>query len=103
MFVRSIPKNHRDLKNEYFFGNFKFDTKTYNNVEYINFDFFIEFVDKYTIDYLIVSRKATNLYYGYGVKNAYLWVHDVNLAEYDTGTFLINQAHKTKFKIHYIS
>ena len=82
----------------FIFGNFKFDRKIHNNVEYINYEFFIDFADNYIIDYLIVSRKATNLYYGYGVKNAYLWVHDVFLSEMDSGTFLINQSHKTKFK-----
>jgi glycosyltransferase involved in cell wall biosynthesis len=80
------------------FGNFDFDKKIHNNVEYINYKYFIEFADNYVIDYLIISRKATNLYYGYGVKNAYIWVHDILLYEMSYNNFLINQNHKTKFK-----
>lgn len=79
------------------FGNFNFERKIYKNVEYINYEFFIDFADDYIIDYLIISRTSENIYYGYGVQNIFLWVHDI-LSNAETGSFILNQIHKDKFK-----
>lgn len=65
------------------------------DIQYIDYKYFSEFALKYKIDYLIVSRFASNLLYYDNIKNVYLWVHDV-LPILDMSKCF--QTHKTKFK-----
>lgn len=67
-----------------------------NGIEYIDYRYFSEFALKYVIDYLIISRYATNLVYYDNIKNVYLWIHDVLPITNDSSRFI--QYHKTKFK-----
>ena len=80
----------------FIFGHFDFDRKTVNNVEYIHYELFIQFVENYYVDLLIVSRTADNLYYGHNVNKVYLWLHDSSIFNSSPG-FVI-QTHKEKFK-----
>jgi glycosyltransferase involved in cell wall biosynthesis len=68
---------------------------TYEDIEYIDYKYFNEFVLKYVIDYLIVSRQTCNLVYYNNIKNVYLWVHDVLPVNTNSKGF---QIHKNKFK-----
>lgn len=67
----------------------------HENIEYIDLKYFNEFVLKYVVDYLIISRQITNLVYYNNIKNVYLWVHDT-LPDFRNAKGL--QTHKTKFK-----
>jgi len=82
----------------FLFGYFKNSnvdyTGKYDGVEYYNYTDFNEFVQKYMIDCLIISRFANNLVYYDNVKKVYLWVHDVFPQEAKS----IFQTHPTKFK-----
>ena len=49
----------------------------HNSIEYIDHKYFSEFALTYIIDYLIISRDASNLIYYNNIKNVYLWIHDV--------------------------
>ena len=80
----------------FIFGNFNFERKVVNNVEYINYQSFIEFSDNYVIDWLVVSRSSENIYYSHYVKKVYLWMHDVGVIN-DSSGFLL-QTHQKKFK-----
>ena len=84
------------------FGSFQNKNVNYegidnNGVEYIDLEYFTEFALKYVIDYLIVSRHASNLCYYNNIKNVFLWVHDTLpiLLEKNSKSF---QTHKIKFK-----
>lgn len=68
----------------------------HDGIEYIDYKYFSEFALKYVIDYLIVSRYATNLVYYKNIKRVYLWMHDVLPMVDDNARFI--QFHKTKFK-----
>jgi glycosyltransferase involved in cell wall biosynthesis len=76
------------------FGNFPFDKKTIQGVEYYTSDLFVQFSERYIIDTLIVSRSIDLIYYSPGVKNVYLWVHDIT--PFMTGMGF--QMHKKKFR-----
>ena len=78
------------------FGNFNFERKVVNDVEYINYDMFIEFCNNYVIDLLIASRTSENIYYSHSVKQVYLWLHDIDICSAFKG--YVMQTHKDKFK-----
>jgi hypothetical protein len=66
-----------------------------DEIQYIDYKYFSEFALKYVIDYLFVSRFASNLLYYDNIKNVYLWVHDTLPVMEMSKCF---QVHKTKFK-----
>lgn len=68
----------------------------YDNIQYIDYKYFSEFALKYVIDYLIISRYASNLIYYDNIKNVYLWLHDVLPLIGNNSRFI--QYHKHKFK-----
>jgi glycosyltransferase involved in cell wall biosynthesis len=78
------------------FGNFPFDRKVINNVEYIKYDMFIQFADNYIIDWLVISRSSSNIYYSHNVKKVYLWIHDTRISSIYESYFI--QYNKEKFK-----
>jgi glycosyltransferase involved in cell wall biosynthesis len=78
------------------FGNFPFDRKVINNVEYIKYDMFIQFADNYIIDWLVISRTSSNIYYSHNVKKVYLWIHDTHISSIYESYFI--QYNKEKFK-----
>ena len=69
----------------------------YDGIQYIDYKFFSEFVLKYVIDYLVISRYAAELIYYDNIKRVYLWVHDVLPILQDSKSKCI-QTHKEKFK-----
>jgi len=69
----------------------------YDNVQYIDCKYYFEFIHKYHIDYLIVSRDVSNLYYLDSIDNVYLWVHDIRPLASNTNNKSI-QIHGKKFK-----
>lgn len=79
-------------------GHFKDDKIDYQTiregVQYIDYSYFNEFVEKYNIDILIVSRFLDNLLYYDNIKNVFLWVHDV----YPNGNDFLLQTHPGKFR-----
>ena len=81
------------------FGSFEHNGKTYegiyNDIEFIDYKYFNEFLLKYVVDYLIINRETNYLVYYNNVKKVYLWVHDVTpISSKSNGL----QAHKNKFK-----
>jgi glycosyltransferase involved in cell wall biosynthesis/tetratricopeptide (TPR) repeat protein len=80
----------------FLFGNFKDDTNDfsgiYKNVNFIDNKEYKSWVRKYYIDYLIVSRFSTNIFYLPNIQNVWLWLHDV------FPYFEFIQAHRTKFR-----
>lgn len=66
-----------------------------DNIQFIDYKYFSDFALRNVIDYLFVSRFASNLLYYDNIKNVYLWVHDV-LPIMDASKCF--QIHKTKFK-----
>ena len=80
----------------YIFGNFNFNQKILDGIEYRNANDFISFAERNIIDWLVISRSFDNLYYPDTVKKVYLWVHD--MLPYSSNDNLIFQTHKTKFK-----
>ena len=66
----------------------------WEGVEYYDYTAYNEFVQKYYVDYLIVSRWTSNLVYYDNIKNVYLWVHDI----YPQDAQYIFQTHPHKFK-----
>lgn len=66
----------------------------WDGVEYYDYTVYNEFVQRYYIDYLIVSRWSSNLVYYENIKNVYLWVHDI----YPQDAEYIFQTHPEKFK-----
>jgi len=66
-----------------------------DDIQYIDYKYFSDFALRNIIDYLFVSRFASNLLYYDNIKNVYLWVHDV-LPIMDASKCF--QIHKTKFK-----
>jgi tetratricopeptide (TPR) repeat protein len=75
------------------FGSFDKDQQNINGVEYIHHSLYLQFCNKYHINYLVVSRDIDNIYYAPSVDNVYLWVHDVLPHNSD-----ILQTHTEKFK-----
>lgn len=82
----------------FLFGFFKNEVVNYTGkfygVEYYDYSDFDEFIQKYTIDCLIISRMTDNLVYYDNIKKVYLWVHDV----YPQNANYLFQTHHTKFK-----
>ena len=83
------------------FGHFTDDSApdtdyqgTWNGVEYLDYTLYNMFVERYHVDYLIVSRWSSNLVYYDNIKNVYLWAHDV----YPQDAQYIFQTHPVKFK-----
>ena len=70
---------------------------TYSGVEYIDCNYYIQFLKKYHVNYLFALRQADNLLYFDTIDNAYLWVHDILPFGKNTSTDVI-QTHETKFK-----
>jgi len=68
----------------------------YDNVEYIDIKYFNEFVMKYRVNYLIVSRDVKNLVYYDNIDNVYLWVHDTCPMVGTNGNVI--QTHPEKFR-----
>lgn len=66
----------------------------WNGVEYFDYTLYNMFIEKYYVDYLIVSRWSSNLVYYDNIENVYLWVHDV----YPQDAQYIFQTHPNKFK-----
>ena len=66
----------------------------WDGVEYYDYRDFNEFIQKYYIDTLIISRYSENLVYYDNIEKVYLWVHDV----YPQDTEYIFQTHPSKFK-----
>jgi len=81
------------------FGSFDYENKSYegvyNNIEFIDYKYFNEFLLKYVVDYLIISRETNYLVYYTNVKKVYLWVHDVVPIGNNSSNL---QTHKDKFK-----
>ena len=69
----------------------------HDGIQYIDYKFFSDFVLKYVIDYLVISRFASELIYYDNIKKVYLWVHDVLPVLQDSRSKCI-QTHKEKFK-----
>ncbi len=83
----------------FIFGNFKDDKGnttegTYDGVEFIHLDYYLEFITKYFVDNLIVLRDSNNLLYFDNIGAVYYWIHDV-LPMTHSGIF---QTHDKKFK-----
>lgn len=80
------------------FGFFKDEKNNYEGkyegVEYFDYTVFDEFIQKYEVDCLIVSRFVENMVYYDNVKKVYLWVHDV----LPQGADYLFQTHPKKFK-----
>ena len=66
----------------------------WDGVEYYDYTAYNEFIQRYYVDYLIVSRRSDNLVYYDNIKNVYLWVHDI----YPQDAQYIFQTHPEKFK-----
>lgn len=82
------------------FGKFKsefFDSQgVFDGVQYIDTDFYWDFLKEYVIHYLIVSRANQNLVYINNVKKVYLWLHDITHSSENNINSI--QFHKEKFK-----
>ena len=83
----------------FMFGNFKDDKGnstegTYDGVEFIHLDYYLEFITKYFVDNLIVLRDSPNLLYFDNIGAVYYWIHDI-LPMTHSGIF---QTHSKKFK-----
>ena len=63
-----------------------------SGVEFIDNSKYQSWIETHYIDYLIVSRNPTNIFYLPNIQNVYLWVHDV------FPSFEFIQSHRTKFK-----
>lgn len=78
------------------FGNFIDYNHNYEcniqNVQFIDNSKYKTWIETHYIDYLIVSRNPTNIFYLPNIQNVYLWVHDV------FPSFEFIQSHRTKFK-----
>jgi len=78
------------------FGNFIDFNHNYecniSGVEFLDNSKYQDWIQTHHIDYLIVSRNPTNIFYLPNIQNVYLWIHDV----YPTYEFV--QSHRTKFK-----
>ena len=70
----------------------------YDGVQYIDCKHYFEFIHKYHIDYLIVSRDVTNIYYLDSIDNVYLWVHDIVPGAASSTNNKSIQIHGKKFK-----
>ena len=84
------------------FGSFRGDgyntEDIYDGVQYIDESQYAEFILKYKVDHLIVSRDINNIIYANNVRNVYLWVHDV-LPLSSSGSALESiQVHPEKFQ-----
>lgn len=77
----------------FLFGHFT-EESVWEGVEYYKYQNFNEFISKYEVDCLIVSRWARNLVYNNNVKKVYLWCHDVFPQDADYTL----QTHSEKFK-----
>ena len=84
------------------FGAFRgsdYDTEgIYDGVQYIDQRQYIEFIMKYRVDHLIVSRDINNIIYANNVRNVYLWVHDVLPLSSAGAALATIQVHPEKFK-----
>jgi len=67
---------------------------TVNGVQYIDYTYFDDFVQKYSVDVLIVSRFVDKLVYYNTIKRVFLWLHDI----YPLNGDYIFQTHPEKFK-----
>jgi len=80
----------------FIFGNFVDFNYNYeckiDGVEFLDNTKYKSWIETHYIDYLIVSRNPTNVYYLPNIQNVYLWIHDV----YPLFEFV--QSHRTKFK-----
>jgi glycosyltransferase involved in cell wall biosynthesis len=78
------------------FGNFVDFNHNYecniSGVEFLDNSKYQDWIQTHHIDYLIVSRNPTNIFYLPNIQNVYLWIHDV----YPAYEFV--QSHRTKFK-----
>ena len=78
----------------FIFGNV--DEGVFEGVEFYHSDLYFEFINKYHINYLIISRFVDNLSYLETIDNVYLWLHDITAQDIKTQGII--QIHKTKFK-----
>ena len=84
------------------FGDFCGETYNtegiYDGVQYIDQSHYIEFLLKYIVDHLFVSRDINNIVYTNNVHNVYLWVHDVLPLSGAGASLETIQVHPKKFK-----
>lgn len=82
------------------FGKFKsefFDSQgVFDEVQYIDSNYYWDFLKEYVVNYLIVSRVNKNLVYLNNVKKVYLWLHDLTHSSENNINSI--QFHKEKFK-----
>jgi hypothetical protein len=82
------------------FGKFKselFDSQgVFDGVQYIDSNYYWDFLKEYVVNYLIVSRVNKNLVYLNNVKKVYLWLHDLTHSSENNISSI--QFHKEKFK-----
>ena len=96
----NLAKNFQKIGYRVFvFGKFKsnkFDTQgVFDGVQYMDLNYYWDFLKEYVVNYLIVSRENKNLVYLDNVKKVYLWLHDLQHIKSNINSI---QFHKEKFK-----